>query len=67
MFSPQFAQALTAINSLTTKLSSSVFNAVAGNNHNSGGPHGAGNAPGGYDAGETASMMSVPLEESFSV
>lgn len=72
MFSPQFAQALTAINSLTTKLSSSVFNAVSGGGNagaaaSAANVHRVGMYGTPYEAGETASMMSVPLEESFSV
>jgi hypothetical protein len=66
VFGQNFAQALTAINSLTTKLSSSVF----------GGPVEGGQRPvpvyhatdaHAPSAGANTSLMSVQLEESFSV
>jgi hypothetical protein len=57
-----FAQAFSALNTLTTQLSSSVFGPPpsSGANNNSG-------VQQSQTAGYNASMMSVPLEESFSV
>jgi hypothetical protein len=57
-----FAQAFSALNTLTTQLSSSVFGPPPNSSANN-----ASGVQQSQTAGYNASMMSVPLEESFSV
>jgi hypothetical protein len=69
VFGQNFAQALTAINSLTTKLSSSVFGGPVEGGQRPLGPVPVYRAADAHapSAGANASLMSVQLEESFSV